>query len=276
MSPFLFKRWKALTKSDYLSNSAKLLLISSVLLLLANTLSVVGAYNPAFSEIAGKISTFSFYIVFFLSFFAFNGEGIAYKHARETEKKKKTTQFKSLVLFAFLVRYVKSFIENYVLSLESSSALGVTGRLFMSILNTVSSYGFLLTMVALWYVVRDGNYKKLLPFEALAFISGLLYNSYKLFNYVVVKYELDIFGELFSSFFSQKTVLDTLCLLHFGLDIVMCITAVIFYDKKAIEEQVEKEKVKKNTITARKIYSTDCCGIDTLEDVVFMATEETD
>lgn len=264
-----------MTKSDYLSNSAKLLLISSALLFLTNALSLLVSFSSGLSEIAEKLSTFSFYGVFVLGFLAFNGEGIAYKHSREIQNKRKTTHFKILILFAFVARFVKAFLENFILKLEPAEMAGVLGRLFLSVFNTVSSYGFLLTMVALWFLVRDNNYKNLVPFEALAFITGLLYNVYKIFNYAVLKYDINVFGGLFSELFSQKTVLNALCLLHFSLDIIMCATAVAFYDKKAAKEQSEKTSGGKKTITARRIYNSDCYGVDFLEDTLFTAKEET-
>ncbi len=263
-----------MTKSEYLSNSAKILLIGSALLFVANALTLVGAYNDVFLAFGEKFSTFSFYAVFLLGFLAFNGEGIAYKHSRETVKKKKTTYLKVLVLFAFFVRYIKIPVENVALSLNIESLGGVFSRMFLGLFNTVSSYGFLLTIVSLWYIFRDNSNKKLLLFETFAFIVGLVYNVYKVFNYTVTKYELDIFGELFVSVFSDKLILNVLCLLQFAFDIFMFFVVMRFYDKKAVKEQEEKAESSKKMLTAKKIYSTDCYGIDNLEDVLFLEKNE--
>lgn len=263
-----------MTKSDYLSNSAKILLIGSVLLFVANALAVAGIYNEAFILPARKISDFCFYVVFVLGFLAFNGEGIAYKHSRETDNKKRTTCLKVLVLFAFLVRYIKTPVESLALSVNIESFGGVFIRLFMSVFNTVSSYGFLFAVVSLWYIFRDNGIKKLLPFETCAFAVGLVYNVYKVFNYAVTKYELDIFGELFVSVFANKSILNALCLLQFAFDILMFIAVMKFYDKSAIGEQAEKAKVNKKMVTAKRIYSTDGYGIDNAEDVLFIQRNE--
>ena len=85
----------------------------------------MGAYNEVFVIPAEKFSTFCFYAVFLLGFLAFNGEGIAYKHSRESSNKKKTTYLKILVLFVFLVRYIKTPIENLSLSLNAESFGGI-------------------------------------------------------------------------------------------------------------------------------------------------------
>lgn len=262
-----------MTKSDYLSNSAKILLIISGLLFVANGLSVAGMYNDIFVSPAQKFSDFCFYVVFVLGFLAFNGEGIAYKHSRQTDKKKKTTCLKVLVLFAFLVRYIKTPIENLALSVGIESTAGVFTRLFMSVFNTVSSYGFLLMVVSFWYVVRDNGIKKLLPFEASAFFVGLVYNVYKIFNYAVTKYGLNISGELFVTVFSNKAILNALCLLQFAFDIFMFLVVMKFYDKKALSEQAEKAKINKKMVNAKKIYSTDGFGIDYAEDNLFLQNE---
>ena len=263
-----------MTKSDYLSNSAKILLISSALLFVANLLAVMGAYNEVFVIPAEKFSTFCFYAVFLLGFLAFNGEGIAYKHSRESGNKKKTTYLKILVLFVFLVRYIKTPIENLALSLNAESLCGIVTRLLLGVFNTIFSYGFLLTIVSLWYIFRDNGIKKLLPFETCAFAMGLIYNVYKVFNYAVTKYGLTVFGELFVSVFSNKLILNSLCLLQFLLDIFMCLIVMKHYDKKAIKEQEEKSKVNKKMVVAKRIYSTDCCGIDNLEDNFFLEKKE--
>ena len=263
-----------MTKSDYLSNSAKILLISSALLFVANLLAVMGAYNEVFVIPAEKFSTFCFYAVFLLGFLAFNGEGIAYKHSRESGNKKKTTYLKILVLFVFLVRYIKNPIENLALSLNAESLCGIVTRLLLGVFNTVFSYGFLLTIVSLWYIFRDNGIKKLLPFETCAFAVGLIYNVYKVFNYAVTKYGLTAFGELFVSVFSNKLILNSLCLLQFLLDIFMCLIVMKHYDKKAIKEQEEKSKVNKKMVVAKRIYSTDCYGIDDLEDNFFLGKKE--
>lgn len=263
-----------MTKSDYISNSAKLLLISSVLLFVANALSFLGSFNEMFISIAGKISTISVYVVFLMGFLAFNGEGIAYKHSREMTNKKKTTYLKLLVLFVFLARYVKKTVEGLAISFEPESVSGVCSRIFLSLFNTVSSYGFLFTIVALWYVFRDIDNKKLLLLETGAFTFGLIYNIYKLFNYMVAKYELDALGDLFVTVFSNNLVLNTLCLLQFGFDILMFGFVLKVYDKKATKEQEEKDSITKKMVTARKIYSTDCCGLDSLEDDFLLETNE--
>lgn len=263
-----------MTKSDYLSNSAKLLLISSAILFAVNTLSFIAMFNSGFSNPVGKLSDFSFYAVFVLCFLAFNGEGIAYKRSRDLKKKSKTNYLKALVLFAFLARFVKSFVEKFVLSSDADSVSGVGLRIFMGVFGTVSSYGFLLTAVAFWYGVRDKDKKHLLLCEVGAFAIGLVYNIFKVFNYAVAKYGAVIFGESGVSLFSDKVILNVLCLFQFAFDIIMFSVVLKHYDGLSTSEQAEKTLARKKMINARNIYNTDCCGIDTLEDDFFLTAED--
>ena len=263
-----------MTKSDYLSNSSKILLISSILLFVANALAFISSFNENFVFVAGKLSTISFYVVFILGFLAFNGEGIAFKHSKEIQKKKKTTYLKFLVLFAFLVRYIKNPVENFALSIDAESIGGIFSRFFLGVFNTVSSYGFLFTMVSLWCLFRDSGIKKLLLVETCAFTSGLIYNLYKVFNFVVAKYNVTALGDLFVTVFSDKVVLNILCLLQFAFDILMFAVALKIFNKKAIQEQDEKDAVIKKMVTARKIYSTDCFGLDSMEDDFLSKTDD--
>mgnify|MGYP003291298424 CR=1 FL=1 len=259
-----------MTRSDYLSNSSKLLLICSCLLFVANALVFAGSYSDNFAHYGESFSTFCFYVVFVLGFLAFNGEGIAYKHSKERRNKKKTVLLKILLLCAFIIRYVKAPIENIVLSVSADGIAGSVLRLLLGVFNTVASYGFLFAMVSLWYIFRDNSLKKLVTFEVVAFVVGLVYNIYKVFNYSVTKYGLVALGDGFIKAFSNESLLYVLCLIEFVLCIIMFVMVLKFYDRQAIVEQEQKAKAVNNMLTARKIYSTDCYGIDTLEDDFFL------
>lgn len=259
-----------MTKSDYLSNSSKLLLICSCLLFFANAFTVLVGGDTTLFAYSEKISTYCFYIVAVLGFLAFNGEGIAYKRSKEKKSRNKTRILKLLLIAAFLVRFIKAPVEDFALSFSAEAASGIVSRMLLGVFNTVASYGFLLTAVALWYIFRDGGVGKLMPFEAVAFIFGLVYNIYKSFNYMVTKYELYSLGSAFVKAFSNSEILRALCLVQFAADIVMFVFVFKHYDKNAIIEQEKKAAVMKKMVTARKIYNTDCVGIDTLEDSFFL------
>ena len=83
-----------MTRSDYLANSARLLMISSGFLFVVNFLSLLGTYVDSVKGFSATITNVCFYVVLVLGFLAFNGEGIAYKHSRQIKNKKKTVILK--------------------------------------------------------------------------------------------------------------------------------------------------------------------------------------
>lgn len=255
-----------MTKSDYLSNSSKLLLISSCLLFVNSFLTVLINYFDGLKSFASAFTTLCFYGVLIMGFLAFNGEGIAYKHTKSTKKRKVTLVLKILLVSVFLFRYVKTPVLSFLLGFDAMTAGGTISRLVMSFLNTVASYGFLMTIVAVWFVLRDKGSKKVLAFGLLSILSGFMYNGFKFINYAIVKYGLVVTENAFSRFFANETILDILALVQFGFNIIMCIVAFIYFESFVLGEQEEQDENTKKMITAKNIYSTDCFGIDTLED----------
>ena len=255
-----------MTRSDYLANSARLLMISSGFLFVVNFLSLLGTYVDSVKGFSSTITNVCFYVVLVLGFLAFNGEGIAYKHSRQRKNKKKTVILKIILLSAFFVRFVKTPVKNFGLGIDADSLGGMFSRLGLGALDMVPSYGFLIMIVALWYIFRDKGNKKLFVIQSAVFVSGLIYNLYRLFYYSVSKYDFTYLGEGFSSFFGNSTVLSILCLVFFALAVVMFGLVFKLYDEKAVDEEKEKTAITKKMVTSRKIYSTDCFGLDTMED----------
>lgn len=255
-----------MTKSDYLSNSSKLLLICSCLLFVNSTFTILSGMFDGAKSLASAFTTICFYGVLVMGFLAFNGEGISYKHTKSVKKRRATMILKMILVSVFLFRYVKTPISTFLLSFDVESASGVISRLFMSFLNTIASYGFLMTIIALWFVLRDKTVKKISVLSFCALFSGLLYNGFKFINYSVVKYGVPVEDNVFSNVFTNELYLNIFALIQFGFNIAMCVAAFRYYESLIMAEHEEKEKNIKKMITARNIYSTDCVGIDTLED----------
>ena len=98
----------------------------------------------------------------------------------------------------------------------------------------------------------------------------MLYNAYKVLDYSVTKYDFTYFGDVFNQVFSNPVVLNALCLVHFLADIIMFAVVLKHYDQMAIPEQTEKTEITRRMVTSRKIYTTDCFGLDTFEDDFFL------
>ncbi len=255
-----------MAKSSYLSNSAKLLIVVSSILLVANTLLTIGSFADyqRFVDLGSSISNKALYIVLVIGFIAFNGEGVCHKRHRDRKSKKITSYLKLHLFICFLMNFIKRAFDMYAMSLTGTAR--TIACFIMSIVSTVITYGFLLCVVSLWYIFRDSSHKKLLPFETMAFSSGLIYNAYKLFNYAVDKYEITVFDSMFAELFGSNDVLRVLNLLYLIFTIIMFIQVARYYGKLGEKEQAELDRNAKVLTPARNVYKEEGFGIDTLED----------
>lgn len=255
-----------MAKNSYLSNSAKLLSIVSAFLFAANALITIGSFSgsESLSEWGTSLSSLALYVVLVLGYVAFNGEGVGHKRYRDRKSKKVTGFLKLNLFFCFILNFAKGGLE--LLALSFGGAGRTIALLLMSIISTAGSYGFLLCVVSLWYILRDGEHKVLIPLEAIAFFFGLLYNVYKIFNYAVAKYHIRAFGEMFAELFSHNDVLKILCLLQFFFNILMFLQVAVYYGKLGEKEQAVLDKNVKALPRARNVYKDEGFGIDTLED----------
>lgn len=255
-----------MAKSGYISNSAKLMSFVAALLFAANALIAVGSFDSfkTLSQWGTSLTGFTLYAVLILGYIAFNGEGVGHKRYRDRKSKKVTDRLKLHLFFCFFLNFFKRVMEISVL--QSKGAWGIFLRFLMSIVSTVGSYGFLLVAVSLWYILRDGQRKELLPIEITAFVFGVIYNLYKLFNYAVARYGVDILGDLFTRFFSNNAALKVLCLLQLFFDILMFVRVCMCYGKMGDAEQKVLDSNIRELPKARNIYKDEGYGIDTLED----------
>ena len=255
-----------MAKSNYLSNSAKLLIVVSAILLVANALLTIGSFgnNQSFIDLGSSLSNKALYIVLVIGFIAFNGEGVCHKRYRDRKSKKVTSYFKLHLFICFLMNFIKGAFDMLAMSLSGNSK--TIACFLMSIVSTISTYGFLLCAVSLWYILRDSSHKKLLPFEVTAFIVGLIYNVYKLFNYAVKEYDITIFGSEFANSFFSNDILRILNILHLIFTILMFIQVARFYGKLGEKEQEELNRNAKILNPARNVYKDEGFGIDAFED----------
>ena len=266
-----------MTRSEYMANSAKLLLLCSLMLLVANVLTIFGEPGTQIADIGSKLSTVSFYVVFFLSFIAFNGEGIGHKRKRSFRRKKVTTLLKLVALFPFLYRYVKAYVIKFVLS-NADVGLGKGENIILAVLNTLASYSFMLVVVSLWYMYRDSQTKGLFVVEVLSFLAGLGYSIYKVFYYSVTYiveyikgynpfgYDIEKLIRLLETPFANSDTFHMLCIVQYSANILMFLVAAVHYSKIADSEREEHQQAQKLLVPTVNIYNTDCVGIDTLDD----------
>ncbi len=255
-----------MTRAEYLLNSVKLFSVSGIILLVANSFIYAGAYNESLLAYGTKITSYTFYVICVLCFLALNGEGIGYKRHRDFSCKKRINILKIVLLFIFLVRFLKWAVEDVILEAGLSGGALLCGKLFLGIFNTASSFSFLFMLVSLAYLFRDIDTKKVFVFEAISFVFGLVYCVYRTLSYAVTKYGFDEFGTFFFDVFSNGTALQIFSLAQYVAFIVMCFVVKAYYNTKVLGEQDEKIKERKRMLVAPKIYNTSHVGLDTLED----------
>lgn len=266
-----------MTKSEYFANSAKLLLVCSLLLLVSNCLSIFGADGSRMAEISSKLSDISFYVVFFLSFIAFNGEGIGHKRKRDFKRKKVTTFLKIAVLFPFVYRFVKAYVIDFILS-NADAGLPHGEHIILGTINMFATYGWLLTVVSVWYLYRDSSTKGLFLLEAVSFLVGMAYSIFKVFSYAIeyvvryiteyntTGYEISRLMSLLEGPFGKTDTLNALCIAQYSINVIVFLVASIHYNKIASTEKEEYQLSQKKLEPLLSIYNTDCVGIDTLDD----------
>ncbi len=255
-----------MTKSGYFSTSGKLLMISSILLLVSNIAVFASGYNTNIVSWSTKISDITFYLVFLFVFLAFNGEGIGYKTSRDLKKKKITKYLKFLLFITFVMRFIKKPFEVFLLSFATQSIFGTTIRLFLGGFNAVVSYGFLFTVASVFYCLRDKKFKILHIVEATSLIVGVINTVFKMLNYAVTKYGLLYVDDVFVEFFSNRVISSMLIIMQFAVNAIMFVFIMKTYSEFLSEEQFEKEKIAKKMNFAVNIYNSCGYGVDNLED----------
>lgn len=267
MPPILnyFKGGK-MTKAGYISNAAKMLAASAVFLLVANILVFIGSGgNSDFQKFGSSFSSLATYVVFFVSYIAFNGEGIGHKRARSRKAKKRTGYLKFITLICFLSIYFKGALRNAVLNAPADSFGGIALRLLGSVIYTVTAYAFLFWAVSLWYLLRDEGIKKLQIIEAISFVLASIYNFYKIFNYAVGRFELS-FSQGLDRLFSNELMLNCLCIIQYLFMLIMFVMVTKHYSALSRYEEKRDNETNKLLFGAKNIFKDEGFGIDTLED----------
>lgn len=254
-----------MTKSNYLSSAAKYFAVVSALILLPNLFSILGS-SEQLSSLTGKITSFSFYLIIAVTYVALNGEGIAYRKNNLPQNLRSIVSLKRYLLFSVLVNFSKNFIERKVLGFSGNVVLKILLQFSSSILFSVASFSFMVTVVWLWYIKRDKELSQLFKFEVIAVAFGVLYNVFKVFNFTVTIYDLKIFGEGLTKLFSNQTVSSILCVACCIVFIIAFVLVSKQYDKLSLKEEEERKKLLSLRKTTKDIYKEDGYGIDSAED----------
>ena len=254
-----------MTKSNYLSSAAKYFAVVSALILLPNLFLILGS-SEQLASLTGKITSFSFYLIIAVTYVALNGEGIAYRKNNLPQNLRSIVSLKRYLLFSVLVNFSKNFIERKALNFTGNDWVKMLLQLSSSILFSVASFSFMVTVVWLWYIKRDKELSQLFKFEVIAVAFGVLYNVFKVFNFTVTIYDLKIFGEGLTKLFSNQTVSSILCVACCIVFIIAFVLVSKQYDKLSLKEDEERKKLLSLRKTTKDIYKEDGYGIDSAED----------
>lgn len=254
-----------MTKSSYLSSAAKYFAIVSALILLPNLFSMLGTFEKI-AELTGRITGFSFYLIIVLIYVALNGEGIAYRKNRLTEKLRATVYLKRYLLFSVIINFSKNYLERKVFTYSGSNVIRAFWELSSSFLFSVTSFSFVVTVVLIWYLKRDKEIKGLAKIEMTAIISGVIYNLFKALSFPVESYGTKIYGEALIRFFSFQIIGNILCVLCCIVFIITFIVISKKYTSLFEKEEEERKSLLALRKTTKDIYKKDGYGIDSAED----------
>lgn len=242
-------------KNGYISTASKYFAVSSVILLVSNILTLLGAWVPYADTLAKKTSGILLIVITVMMYVAFNGEGVGYRRSLQRRAKKITGLFKLLIVFNIAFYYAKNkAVESVALSGE------VNKKLLLSLVTAAMSFSFVLMLVALRNLVRDKNNKPLLLVDASAFSVSVVYFVFKLIRYSV-SYGAFSVGGAFGAVLVSQTVMELICILQYVADIFMFIATARMYRTTA--SQVDSPT---SAFPTRNAYNTDLVGTDTLED----------
>ncbi len=258
-----------MTKSNYLSSAAKYFAVVSALILLPNLFSMAGSSEQV-AELTRKITSFSFYLIIALTYVALNGEGIAYRKNNMIENLKSIVYLKRYLLFSVIVNVAKSYLERKAVSFSDNNVVKVFLQFSSSVLFSVASFSFVVTVVLIWYLKRDKDIQNLFKFELIAIILGVLYNVFKILNYTVDSYGLKIYGEALTNLFSNQMIINILCVVCCIIFIVSFIVISRSYNLLSLKEEDERKKTLALRKTTKDICKSEGYGIDSVEDDFFL------
>ena len=227
--------------------------------------SVLGS-SEQIASLTGKITTISFYLIIAVTYVALNGEGIAYRKNNIPENLRKIVYLKRYLLFSVLVNFSKNFIERKALNFTGNDWVKMLLQFSSSILFSLASFSFMVTVVWLWYIKRDKGISQLFKLEAVAVAFGVLYNIFKVFNHTVIVYDIKIFGRVLTDLFSNQILSGIFCVACCTVFIIAFIVVSKQYDKLSFKEEEERKKLLSLRKSTKDIYNEVGFGIDTVED----------
>lgn len=242
-------------KYRFLKNSAKVLSVSTGVLLLSNLILLFSLLIPKFEDKIGflsKLPDLSIYIFTFLSYLALNDEKAAHRKIKDIRNQKFIKALKVLLIVIFVSVFFKSLIGNLL--------SGVALNLFF----VVTSFSFFMLILSCWYFYRDKNEGKIKLVSLLSVVVSLAYSVYKF----IAVYPLTEMGAGNTEFINYQALQYAFCIFQYIINILMLVCINKHYQKKEIAEELKENEKPKPTRPEiiDNIETEDGFGIDFIDD----------
>ena len=242
-------------KYRFLKNSAKVLSVSTGVLLLSNLILLFSLLIPKFEDKIGflsKLPDLSIYIFTFLSYLALNDEKAAHRKIKDIRNQKFIKALKVLLIVIFVSVFFKSLIGNLL--------SGVALNLFL----VVTSFSFFMLILSCWYFYRDKNEGKIKLVSLLSVVVSLAYSVYKF----IAVYPLTEMGAGNTEFINYQVLQYAFCIFQYIINILMLVCINKHYQKKEIAEELKENEKPKPTRPEiiDNIETEEGFGIDFIDD----------
>lgn len=246
-------------KYRFLKNSAKVLCVSTGVLLLSNLILLLGLLIPSFEEKIGflsKLPDLSIYIFTFFSYLALNDEKAAHRKIKDIKSQKFIKALKVILIVIFVSTFFKALVM--------SNLNGVALNLFL----TVTSFTFFMLVLSCWYFYRDKNEGKIKLISLVSIIVSLVYTIFKFVMYQNPVFSLGGVGVDNTAFVNYQAIQYAFCILQYSTNILMLVCINKHYEKKeTLSEAEEKAKVKiERPEIIESIENEEGFGIDFIDD----------
>lgn len=255
----LFLMSDIMLKQRFLKNSAKVLCVSTGVLLLSNIILLLDLLIPTFEEKIGflsKLPDLSIYIFTFFSYLALNDEKAAHRKIKDIRSQKFIKALKVILIVIFVSTFFKALVI--------SNLNGVVLNLFLS----VTSFTFFMLVLSCWYFYRDKNEGKIKFASLASIIVSFGYVVFKLVMFQNPVYPLVGVGVDNTAFVNYQASQYAFCIFQYLVNVFMLVCINKHYEKKeAFAESEEKAKVKaERPEIIESIENENGFGIDFIDD----------
>lgn len=242
-------------KYRFLKNSAKVLSVSTGVLLLSNLILLLSLLIPSFESKIGflsKLPDLSIYIFTFFSYLALNDEKAAHRKIKDIRSQKFVKALKAILIVIFISSFFKTLVMK--------NLNGVALNLFL----VVTSFSFFMLILSCWYFYRDKSEGKIKLVSLLSVVISLAYSVYKF----MAVYPLTEMGDDNTGYINYQAIQYVFCILQYATNILMLVCINKHYQKKEAEAEFEENKKPKpvRPEIIESIETEDGYGIDFIDD----------